>query len=149
MLYEVITAAARRQRAGIDRKLSSRHAGENGTRAGRAAGAQSQARDRARITSYNVCYTKLLRAGHQRGARLEPQITGHQMGIVGRDIRRIRSDHVKALPGHGREPVAPHDAEIARAMARRITSYNVCYTKLLRSLARFRSPSSPMRAVWP
>ena len=85
----------------------------------------------SRITSYNVCYTKLLRpkllkkietmnaAGEKRVIRtwsrastIFPQMVGHTLAI--HDGRR----HVPIY--------------ITENMVGRITSYNVCYTKLLR-----------------
>ena len=72
-----------------------------------------------RITSYNVCYTKLLRpVDPLRDARDHPSLTAgfsrHADGCtVGRGQRRRR-------PAAANGPL-------------RITSYNVCYTKLLRN----------------
>ena len=59
----------------------------------------------ARITSYNVCYTKLLR-----------------------DYCDLTDDEIELIAEHEGIP------DVAAAqMACRITSYNVCYTKLLRA----------------
>ena len=67
---------------------------------------------RSRITSYNVCYTKLLRTG---GTPLwsEAQTVSVTKGIYNVTL--------------GLNPFPPD---------LRITSYNVCYTKLLRSSGR-------------
>ena len=73
----------------------------------------------SRITSYNVCYTKLLRLSspslrsdlHPAGHRPPGQVEG---GDVGKGKRF----------GVGLGPDADD----------RITSYNVCYTKLLRNI---------------
>ena len=62
-----------------------------------------------RITSYNVCYTKLLRVGIRFAALLD----GRQLGHAGQEVLSLT--------------VVP-----ALTQERRITSYNVCYTKLLR-----------------
>ena len=67
-----------------------------------------------RITSYNVCYTKLLRYS----ARAERAGLGDQVRFVG------AADDVRSL-------YAAADCLILPTRYR-ITSYNVCYTKLLR-----------------
>ena len=66
----------------------------------------------ARITSYNVCYTKLLRDD----ALDRP---------AGRTAGRCR-----CRAGWSLEP--PELSEAGSQLGARITSYNVCYTKLLR-----------------
>ena len=68
-----------------------------------------------RITSYNVCYTKLLRVVE----------AGEALGIAG---GRIAEAADLGLVG---EEQTEHAAD-AGGGERRITSYNVCYTKLLR-----------------
>ena len=86
---------------------------------------------KVRITSYNVCYTKLLRGGAcwalgPGGQGPEKQGVGcwtvsSSRGNSGRTIRRFCP--CSCLPSMREAgPEAP----------RRITSYNVCYTKLLR-----------------
>ena len=65
---------------------------------------------RYRITSYNVCYTKLLRPAAR---------------AVGPRRRLVK---------HGAAPGPPDRP--GRQRDRRITSYNVCYTKLLRDPLR-------------
>ena len=62
----------------------------------------------SRITSYNVCYTKLLRKGGD---------------IKAGDVIVLRYLGPKGGPG------------MQYAQASRITSYNVCYTKLLRAIS--------------
>ena len=62
-----------------------------------------------RITSYNVCYTKLLRADRV----LDRFDTDHPTGVS----RQVESDAADAA---------------VEVEGGRITSYNVCYTKLLR-----------------
>ena len=79
-----------------------------------------------RITSYNVCYTKLLR-WRWRG------------GPCGAEAR-CRGDRGRAGGADGGDMSAPRHWSRppdrpgwrTRALAPRITSYNVCYTKLLR-----------------
>ena len=63
-----------------------------------------------RITSYNVCYTKLLREVR---------------------IRRMNQGIFTHIDGRGDTDTADGDAQGRY----RITSYNVCYTKLLRSFS--------------
>ena len=75
-----------------------------------------------RITSYNVCYTKLLRV----------ELTGQD--FLGEDAPPIGTFFAPNLtPVHLADW---SDGEIVRAIREtvdcRITSYNVCYTKLLR-----------------
>ena len=92
---------------------------------------------RDRITSYNVCYTKLLRN------QFKDVFTGRES----RDYARAASSQ-KCLRVSGKH----NDLEnVGRTARHRITSYNVCYTKLLRSATRiffftasalsFRTPS--------
>ena len=77
-----------------------------------------------RITSYNVCYTKLLR----RQTSLVPEemiASSCSLGVS--SVRRSRSEAGNGMAGAG-------------FRISRITSYNVCYTKLLREslqLTRF------------
>ena len=88
-----------------------------------------------RITSYNVCYTKLLRADPRRHRR-------HRGGSDTRPGQDFKRGDAGILDAHGRVVA---DAELrtdsgdifARSQGGvgagcRITSYNVCYTKLLR-----------------
>ena len=90
---------------------------------------------RFRITSYNVCYTKLLREDVGKTTLMENLITNvgkveHNGTTVAIDYGRIEMDdkkfHFFGTPGQERFGFM---REIAR-----LTSYNVCYTKLLRLL---------------
>ena len=78
---------------------------------------RSAALDQARITSYNVCYTKLLRfiASGMDDYVSKPMDTGEVTAAISRALR------------NGTQAPEPSPAEMTR-----ITSYNVCYTKLLR-----------------
>ena len=83
-----------------------------------------------RITSYNVCYTKLLRSPHGN----------MKCSDCHTDITKF--PHGEMLPAHG-YPGLKKYAHLAGNFGgawqdqyqefHRITSYNVCYTKLLRS----------------
>ena len=135
MLYEVITEVLMLEAEQIDRHLAADQvdAGLDAQAAqfadvGHALVldrlAHERGRHRFRITSYNVCYTKLLRlAAAGRG-----QLAGAQAVRV----------HVHARPGRVRDrpkPFIKHDKTATlggKAHRFRITSYNVCYTKLLR-----------------
>ena len=68
-----------------------------------------------RITSYNVCYTKLLRDPEQ-----------YQGFAFGMGIERL------AMLRYGVNDLRLFFDNDLRFLAHRITSYNVCYTKLLR-----------------
>ena len=93
----------------------------------------------SRITSYNVCYTKLLRvfsSKYRIALRTEAQISS---GWCSTHV--FHSDHLR------REPdaiiVFYKDlawAKFALEIIARITSYNVCYTKLLRGSTATTSP---------
>ena len=84
-----------------------------------------------RITSYNVCYTKLLRIGFiieeapTWKHRFPPENTSSQ------SIGGFHNDFIYCL-----KPIS---------LTVRITSYNVCYTKLLR---RFRVGVISLQASW-
>ena len=69
-----------------------------------------------RITSYNVCYTKLLRSEN-----------GHQSRVV--SLSRIVRGHLPPIFTNSRHCRQTTTGTIHYC---RITSYNVCYTKLLR-----------------
>ena len=72
-----------------------------------------------RITSYNVCYTKLLRlVSTQPG----------QQGVVLEHHRPLRTRCIDLFT------IQNHTA--GGGLVHRITSYNVCYTKLLRNYQR-------------
>ena len=74
-----------------------------------------------RITSYNVCYTKLLRIIDDQLAFLGGLNVGDEYSGYGESPERWRDCGI-----HLAGPVVQ---ELQRL---RITSYNVCYTKLLR-----------------
>ena len=90
-----------------------------------------------RITSYNVCYTKLLRIalftehlswcgdeGHLYDLLPIPFVEEAVMHVAGR-IRRTQEILERRIA-----------VENASYYVARITSYNVCYTKLLRARKR-------------
>ena len=84
--------------------------------------------DLLRITSYNVCYTKLLRTLadlHIAGATDADLLRVAEKACAPEES--IHNEPVKITPELVREAIKAADAE-----GRRITSYNVCYTKLLR-----------------
>ena len=110
-----------------------------------------------RITSYNVCYTKLLRrpggtVPHlvdllvDRGVLLDEGVGLRKVGF-GLVVVVIGDEVLDRVVGE----------EILELGVDRITSYNVCYTKLLRSTVRrprlrrngrrIRSPASPRRRL--
>ena len=74
-----------------------------------------------RITSYNVCYTKLLRFL----AVLRDTLAGPPGAS---DLLLPRVDLSRLFP----EPAAAYVQARGGQVHLRITSYNVCYTKLLR-----------------
>ena len=100
-----------------------------------------------RITSYNVCYTKLLRIS-KGYASFDYHISGYKPAKLVRLDILLNGEMVDALStlihfdnayGFGRrmceklkELIPRQQFDIAIQAAIRITSYNVCYTKLLR-----------------
>ena len=115
-----------------------------------------------RITSYNVCYTKLLRYGvlasldieSYRGTIIKAaeDATGRKVAIAGPMKLKISFSPAVVIEGveisnptWAKSPafakVGRAEAEIALIPALRITSYNVCYTKLLRPRARGGRPA--------
>ena len=107
-----------------------------------------QADDPFRITSYNVCYTKLLRMGcldHPTAG--EYRLEGREIsGLSAKERARVRKQTIGF--------VFQSFNLLARTSALenviRITSYNVCYTKLLRARAqRHRSPPVDTRSPAP
>ena len=108
----------------------------------------------ARITSYNVCYTKLLRLVDQglEEAGCHRAVVGDRVILRGRGEGREASgvERRGRGPGMGDPGVEVGPAADARLEAHvreaapavfRITSYNVCYTKLLRVCAAHLSPT--------
>ena len=102
---------------------------------------------RAVITSYSIHYTKLYETGSEVGDAV------HLLGVAGDhliasgyrlywiSLRREDAGHVERMfpdsaekLGHGRGVLAGD--EVWWPTRDRITSYNVCYTKLLRSAIR-------------
>ena len=69
----------------------------------------------SRITSYNVCYTKLL--------RLQQQLQASDALTSPAETRRYLQARLRHYPH-----------EVFACLFLRITSYNVCYTKLLREV---------------
>ena len=103
-----------------------------------------------RITSYNVCYTKLLRVladVRHLGAVLAQQ-QARRVRQAGRlDLRDqagvVRVDLLDQLLEWERvDLVEQGDDAVLYGLQPRITSYNVCYTKLLRGSFRT-APSEP------
>ena len=107
-----------------------------------------------RITSYNVCYTKLLRG---RTSVVTPSAKNSEAALrriealwrrTGARVLRMdpeTHDHVFAYVSHLPHAVAyalVHSvATLDSRVPLRITSYNVCYTKLLRATAGLSSAS--------
>ena len=80
-----------------------------------------------RITSYNVCYTKLLRdAAHYENELSNALGNDPNNTVYG---GHIASDNTSYY-------FAKEDSENSILLSR-ITSYNVCYTKLLRKLKNY------------
>ena len=99
--------------------------------------------DFGRITSYNVCYTKLLRlssagvmscAKHFPGQRNVDIDSHFELDVIPYSVEAMM----------GREWI-PFKAAIEAGVSIRITSYNVCYTKLLRMIASWATSARP---VW-
>ena len=92
-----------------------------------------------RITSYNVCYTKLLRLGVADSKKLTPkkreqlasQIKKHADGFFVLEISPSQIDELRKIMSMN-EIMVVCFAKVLEQLKPRITSYNVCYTKLLR-----------------
>ena len=102
----------------------------------------------ARITSYNVCYTKLLRLIRDNNLK---QIPGALVAGKGDHMQTFNMSLVSLIEQGLVTEQASLDAVDDAGQAKhvegkvkvqvgnaRITSYNVCYTKLLRGAAGFR-----------
>ena len=93
-----------------------------------------------RITSYNVCYTKLLRRRRRTGERrLATQYATTRILVEARTSEDAVPRILRAWDGWAGPTstgAAVYHLFVERLTARlfedRITSYNVCYTKLLR-----------------
>ena len=115
----------------------------------------------SRITSYNVCYTKLLRPLHYLLLRdnflalvmTSGNLSDEPIAFDDADAVARLSGLADAFLVHDRRIEIRTDDSIARVMAGkalllrrsrgyRITSYNVCYTKLLRSTSWRPKPRS-------
>ena len=96
-----------------------------------------------RITSYNVCYTKLLRYSRSvamvkawviaKAESLKTRVAGVTKLFRQEALQAIE----KAIPANvgitlKHEQFNRYDSNAVAVYATRITSYNVCYTKLLR-----------------
>ena len=116
----------------------------------------------SRITSYNVCYTKLLRTkinvtsreagdiimmgiggftpltGFMTRADWEGVCDGMKManGLFWPIPITLSTDESTANGISEGDDIALADSESGEILATRITSYNVCYTKLLRSAVK-------------
>ena len=105
----------------------------------RLCGAKRSAFSRARITSYNVCYTKLLRGpwAHLRGRDLVTVAMGGNQAATGDPDRppvrcSMPTSYYHAGPEAALGVLMALYAREDTGLGHRITSYNVCYTKLLR-----------------
>ena len=100
-----------------------------------------------RITSYNVCYTKLLRKstlanrlvgdglvplhsalGRHEDERRNLAFAESSQHVVYTDLVALDAERHEQVPGRIHVALVGMEADDAN----RITSYNVCYTKLLR-----------------
>ena len=79
-----------------------------------------------RITSYNVCYTKLLRDELTLKTAQKQDIWLHTHNITGSHVIIITNGEIPT-------DKTIEEACVIAAFHSRITSYNVCYTKLLRA----------------
>ena len=106
-----------------------------------------------RITSYNVCYTKLLRAGIQVGPIPVPGIE-HNILVLIDDVDNVQLDSQLLRRPQCIVALRPCTILFANGMgmafdANRITSYNVCYTKLLRPSHAQNPPRCSIDIRWP
>ena len=106
-----------------------------------------------RITSYNVCYTKLLRH-HNRLSKLIIFSSGIYPIVLSQErtvnyTGHFNSKHLKIIQffimNTGKKLIGGFLLIASLTLIPRITSYNVCYTKLLRSLdgIKWTKPSNP------
>ena len=96
--------------------------------------------DQIRITSYNVCYTKLLRTMHAEYTHYVHTALGHIA---------LKNNDIDAALEHLIESGKVISTPRLSSYGPRITSYNVCYTKLLRLFYRKVSETnSSVAALW-
>ena len=86
-----------------------------------------------RITSYNVCYTKLLRVEKRLHQRLVPQQLRVPLQREAHPLVAVLGG-VEGVDHQHRDRQVEVDEDQPQDAEPRITSYNVCYTKLLRAL---------------
>ena len=104
-----------------------------------------------RITSYNVCYTKLLRIPHRSAVQSTPGIGRERSWQLvhgyGPACRWPRLGNSRRT---GQRLLRHADQTLSRCR-NRITSYNVCYTKLLRydeAIAIIEEPADVQKSSW-
>ena len=85
----------------------------------------SPSEEEIRITSYNVCYTKLLR---MIGTKKESEGRNDAAPVAIHDV--VTAYHIHETRNSIECDIFQQD--LYSILAPRITSYNVCYTKLLR-----------------
>ena len=91
---------------------------------------------RNRITSYNVCYTKLLRI-ITYGVLISERLNRSIVALLGAMLTIMTGilDQERALAGIDFNTIGLLVGMMIIVSITRITSYNVCYTKLLRPSA--------------
>ena len=93
-----------------------------------------------RITSYNVCYTKLLRVATliKEVDSLSHHAATAQFGVedVSRGAKEISQNAEETSANAAKSEDGIDQVLQAMSDLTRITSYNVCYTKLLRQMLR-------------
>ena len=90
-----------------------------------------------RITSYNVCYTKLLRIGFVRkminGGKALAVLGNHEINAILYFTKGSDGKRLKVPSASGQKMLEEVESQYpSEERLIRITSYNVCYTKLLR-----------------
>ena len=100
-----------------------------------------------RITSYNVCYTKLLRGGYEATKFIRADRKNQKLPIIAMTAHAMQGVEAECkaagMNDYVSKPIDPQNLfstilkwvkpKPAASGAARITSYNVCYTKLLRA----------------
>ena len=96
-------------------------------------------RNADRITSYNVCYTKLLRKAKEefklRGFSHHTQ--SEYLGVLQRFILYYENCPIDNMGEREIREYLLYLIDHEKSSGTRITSYNVCYTKLLRFCSTF------------